>query len=164
MPSQNLNRISPTFHSLYDFQRTLMSMLTPADLTCFLAAIGYVMTKAERDRYMRLERQVFKDTALIDKFVKQGYGVVLVGPRLNRLWNIIRYRSQLRETADVARAEQTWRAQMTHTRDGFGAAMVDSVDKAVKVWLCRTHKDFLAKNKLGETVTRNPDIPVTLPE
>lgn len=163
-PAPLVNRIVPTFHTRYCFKRTLMSMLTPADLTCFLAAIGYVMTKAERMRYMRLERQVFKDTTVVENLIKQGYSVTLVGPRLYRLWDLIRYRPQLLPKNGENRSlRQMSRAQITHTRDDFGTAEQARVDKAVRVWVCITHKKFLTKNGRGETVSHNRDIPLVLP-
>ena len=69
-----------------------MSMLTPAQLTVFLTGIGYIMTDTERARFMRLDRQIFKDTTVLERLMKEGYSVVLVSTRLHKLRDLIRYR------------------------------------------------------------------------
>ncbi|KAL9119411.1 MAG: hypothetical protein Q9187_004035 [Circinaria calcarea] len=86
------SRLLITWFTIPDFKETLMSMLTPAQLTVFLTGIGYIMTDAERTRFMRLDRQIFKDTTALEKLMKEGYSVVLVSTRLHKLRDLIRYR------------------------------------------------------------------------
>lgn len=140
-----------------------MSMLTPAQLTVFLAGIGYIMTNAERTRFMRLDRQIFKDTTVLEKLMKEGYSITLVSTRLHRLRDLIRHRGgsycPLSATT-VEYKEECIRSEQTYGySEWFGGAKYQISDhiEVANVWLIITHKDHLAKDHKGRSVIRHPD-------
>ena len=154
--TQQKNTLLTMFHTIPEFKSTLMSMLTPSSLTIFLAAISYVMTSSERKRYMALERQIFKSTAPIDQAIHQGCSVVLVGSRLNRIWDLIRHRDRGDgyNPISATTAKERKRLQI------HGGQLPREI---INVWLIITHEKFLKKNKYNMTITKNPDLPIILP-
>ena len=124
-----------------------MSMLTPTELPVFLASIGYTMTDAERTRFMRFDRFIFKDTTALEKLMKEGYNVVLVSPRLHRLRDLIKYRGGTKLPPQVLPF-----AGSTPLLPPDG-----KTEKFVHVWLIITHKQHLGKDTSSRTVVRHPE-------
>ena len=157
------SRLLMTWFTVPEFKSTLMSMLTPAQLTVFLTGIGYIMTDAERTRFMRLDRQIFKDTTVLEKLMKEGYSIVLVSTRLHRLRDLIRHRGGSINPLSATTAEE--REDDVHMHKViFGDSQSfssDDVDpdhiEIANVWLIITIKDHLAKDNEGRTVIRHPD-------
>ena len=123
-----------------------MSMLTPAELSVFLTSIGYTMTDAERTRFMRFDRFIFKDTTALEKLMREGYKVVLVSPRLHRLRDLVKYKGGSK--LPPATLPFSDRTPFVHDPED---------EKFAHVWLIITHKKHLGKDDLSRTVVRHPE-------
>ncbi|KAL9122052.1 MAG: hypothetical protein Q9187_001388, partial [Circinaria calcarea] len=152
---QHQSRFMNAWLTIPDFKRTLMSMLTPAELLVFLASIGYIMTDAEKTRFMRFDRHIFKDTTALEKLMKEGYDVTLVSTRLHQLRDLMKNKEGLDHPFSINNVDDRqiprwpYRDEPSHedpNRRGVA-----------NVWLIITHRDHLAKDKINRTVIRHPE-------
>ena len=145
------------FHCIPDFKYGLLSMLSPSHLYRFLPAIGYILTEREKKRYMSLDREILKSTGYIDRLLKEGYSVTLVSTNLHELYDVIRGKPV---------GDDAWNSRpfewgfVFYNPDGRN----DWYDwYRIKIMICITHPRDLAFDEDGNTITRNPDVPVPLP-
>jgi len=179
------------FTTIVEFRYELMSMLCPSDLYTLLPMLGYRLSETERNRYMTIDRQVLKSTAFIDRMIKEGYSVVLLGNNLREIYEVMRGK----KVGDISWNTRTWaglervfgwhqkRTCDESTQPGKQAlfpsasgilediALHDFKAKRaslgpwykIRVMIYITHPRDLEFDGQGRTVTRNPNIPVPLP-
>ena len=160
-----------TFHTIPDFHENLMSMLTPADLMSFSTAIGYVMTAAEKTRYMRIDRQIFKTTAHIEKFIKDGYDVIIVSSRLQKIQELMynRRKDYFPLSGKTAREREGMESMILSAGDTTveGHRRAD-LREIANVWVCIVDPRKLAKQENSDygssfTICKGPNFPLVLP-
>lgn len=80
-----------TIFSVEGTRRLLLTFLRPSDIINLVVSTtirhdkDLYLTSYEKLRYLRIEREVFKDTRIIEKIILEGYTVLLLGDGINNL-------------------------------------------------------------------------------
>lgn len=149
MSDSTVEKLSYSFHCIPDFRYGLLSMLCPSDVYILLPIVGYRLSEREKDRYMSIDRQVLKSTADIDRLMKQGYSITILGTNLHEAHDLIRGKKKVGDGA--------WNRRRPCPRNTWTPCY------RIKVLICITHPADLSHDELGRTTTQNPDIPVAVP-
>ncbi|MCJ1239691.1 hypothetical protein MMC14_007689 [Varicellaria rhodocarpa] len=170
-PQREQHNLVTTFHIIPDFQANLMSMLTPAHLMSFSVAIGYVMTEAEKTRYMRIDRQIFKTTAHTEKLIKDGYDVVIVSSRLRKIQELMYNKRDdyFPLSGKTAKEKEEMERMFKDPGNGIiGGHSRADLREIANVWVCITDPRKLAKQEIlsygsSTTICKGPMFPLALP-